>query len=101
MVDVALQGGINSGRRGKRPRQVLQRLRLSDAVFRHLTRIAAVMVLVILTGIIIALVHGSLPALRKFGFSFLVTESLESGDREIRRPRADLRHARHLASSPC
>ena len=43
--------------------------------FRHLTRAAAVAVLVILGGIIVSLVYGSLPALRTFGFAFLFTES--------------------------
>jgi phosphate transport system permease protein len=55
--------------------KVLQRLRLRDAGFRQLTRAAAVAVLIILSGIIISLVQGSLPALRTFGFGFLVTES--------------------------
>jgi phosphate transport system permease protein len=55
--------------------KVLQRLRLRDAGFRQLTRAAAVAVLIILSGIIISLIQGSLPALRTFGFGFLVTES--------------------------
>jgi phosphate transport system permease protein len=55
--------------------KVLQRLRVGDAVFRHLTRAAAVMVLIILGGIIVSLVIGSWPALRQYGFSFLYTES--------------------------
>jgi phosphate transport system permease protein len=75
VVDVALQGGSIPIAQATDRAKVLQRLRMNDAVFRHLTRIAAITVLVILTGIIISLVHGSMPALRKFGFSFLVTES--------------------------
>jgi phosphate transport system permease protein len=55
--------------------KVLQRLRLGDAAFRWLTRLAAITVLIILSGIIVSLVHGSLPALRTFGLSFLFTES--------------------------
>ncbi|HSP49940.1 MAG TPA: phosphate ABC transporter permease subunit PstC [Pseudolabrys sp.] len=55
--------------------RVLRRLRLSDAGFRHLTRAAAITVLVILGGIIISLIHGSWPALRTFGFSFLYEKS--------------------------
>ena len=71
MVDVALQGtGISSAEQVDRAK-VLQRLRLSDVAFRHLTRFAAATVLVILGGIIISLVWGSLPALRAFGISFL------------------------------
>jgi phosphate transport system permease protein len=75
VVDVALQGGSIPLAVASDRSKVLQRLRLNDAVFRHLTRIAAVTVLVILTGIIISLVRGSMPALRQFGFSFLITES--------------------------
>ena len=55
--------------------KVLQRLRLGDAAFRHLTRAAAITVLIILGGIIVSLVHGSWPALSTFGFNFLVEES--------------------------
>jgi phosphate transport system permease protein len=74
VVDMALQGGaISTAGRADRAR-VLQRLRLSDAAFRHLTRGAAVTVLVILGGIIVSLVWGSLPALRAFGVSFLYEE---------------------------
>jgi phosphate transport system permease protein len=54
--------------------KILGRLRLSDATFRHLTRGAAILVLVILGGVILALIQGSLPALREFGLSFLYEE---------------------------
>jgi len=43
-------------------------------VFRHLTRAAAILVLIILSGVIIALIKGSLPALQAFGFDFLIQE---------------------------
>jgi phosphate transport system permease protein len=74
VVDVALQGsGISAAGQVDRAK-VLQRLRLADIAFRHLTRAAAVMVLVILGGIIVSLVWGSWPALRKFGVPFLYEE---------------------------
>ena len=41
----------------------LDRLRLSDAAFRHLTRAAAILVLVILGGVIVCAHHRRLPAL--------------------------------------
>jgi phosphate transport system permease protein len=53
---------------------VIRRLRLGDAGFHHLTRGAAIAVLVILSGIIIALFLGSLPALHAFGVGFLYQE---------------------------
>jgi phosphate transport system permease protein len=66
-----LQGGAIAGAERADRSRVLQRLRTRDVGFRHLTRAAALAVLVILSGIIISLVYGSLPALRAFGFSFL------------------------------
>ena len=75
VVDVALQGGTMSVAEQVDRAKVLQRLRLGDAAFRHLTRAAAVTVLVILGGIIVSLIHGSWPALRTFGFSFLTQTS--------------------------
>ena len=71
VVDVALQAGRLEASQQVDRHKVLQRLRLNDLIFRALTRAAALAVLVILGGIIIALVDGSLPALRTFGFSFL------------------------------
>jgi phosphate transport system permease protein len=74
VVDVALQGtGISAVDQVDRAR-VLQRLRMGDVVFRHITRAAALAVLIILGGIIVSLVWGSLPALRTFGVSFLYQE---------------------------
>ncbi|MCW5689156.1 MAG: phosphate ABC transporter permease subunit PstC [Pseudolabrys sp.] len=55
--------------------KVLNKLRFSDSSFKFLTRAAAIAVLIILSGIIISLIHGSLPALSKFGFEFLIDES--------------------------
>lgn len=75
VVDVALQGsGITVAEQVDRAK-VLQRLRLGDAAYRHLTRAAAITVLIILGGIIISLVWGSLPALRTFGISFLYEDA--------------------------
>jgi phosphate transport system permease protein len=47
---------------------------LGDTLFRHFTRAAAILVLVILSGVIIALFEGALPALQAFGFNFLIEE---------------------------
>jgi phosphate transport system permease protein len=74
VVDVALQGGALAGVQQLDRRKILQRLRMRDAAFRYLTRGAALAVLIILGGIIISLIHGSIPALRTFGISFLYTE---------------------------
>src|SRR5215813_12737246 len=54
--------------------KVVRRLRFRDVAFRHLTRAAAILVLIILSGVIIALIKGSLPALQAFGLDFLVEQ---------------------------
>src|ERR1035441_9524892 len=74
VVDVALQGRTISVAEQVDRAKVLQRLRLGDAGVRHLTPAAAITVLIILGGIIVSLVYGSLPALRAFGLSFLYQE---------------------------
>ena len=55
-------------------RASLGRLVLSDRIFKLLTRAAAAFVLIILFGVIVTLIEGSLPALKHFGLSFLWTE---------------------------
>ena len=53
---------------------VLRRLRTSDLVFHGLTRAGAITVLVLLSGVILALIIGAAPALSTFGLSFVTTE---------------------------
>ena len=48
---------------------------VGDAVFRALTLAFAVLVLVVLAGVIASLVVGAAPALKQFGFNFLITEA--------------------------
>ena len=75
VVDVALESGSAVPFRRQADRaQLLQQLRLGDITFRHLTRSAAILVLLILGGIIASLVHGAWPALQTFGFGFLTSE---------------------------
>src|SRR5271156_3850646 len=74
VVDVALQDGAIVSVEGFARAKVLDRLRLGDTFFRHLTRVAALGVLLLLSGVIVSLIAGSLPALRTFGFGFLVSE---------------------------
>jgi phosphate transport system permease protein len=74
VVDVALQGGaLEAGERSSRAR-ALARLRLGDLVFHALTRAAAVGVLLLLGGVIVSLVSGSIPAFQTFGLDFLVEQ---------------------------
>jgi phosphate transport system permease protein len=74
VTDLALQSvGLGAAEAPSRAK-VLGRLRIGDLAFRHLTRIAALMVLVILGGAIVALIIGATPALKEFGFNFLIEE---------------------------
>jgi phosphate transport system permease protein len=45
---------------------------VGDAIFHGLTVLFAVLVLVILGGVMVSLVYGALPALRQFGFGFVI-----------------------------
>ena len=74
VVDVALRSDVIEGYDVAVRAKALNRLRVIDIVFRVLTRLAALTVLIILGGVIISLVDGSLPALRAFGLNFLVEE---------------------------
>jgi phosphate transport system permease protein len=47
---------------------------VGDPIFRHLTFLFALLVLLILGGVIVALISGALPALRTFGISFLYSD---------------------------
>ncbi|HET7383267.1 MAG TPA: phosphate ABC transporter permease subunit PstC, partial [Pseudolabrys sp.] len=75
VVDVAFQGGSISVTEQVDRAKILRRLQLGDAGFRHLTRAAAITVLIILGGIIVSLIHGSWQALSTFGVGFLFVES--------------------------
>jgi len=75
VVDVALQGAAVSQPAVASRARILNRLRLTDAVFHHLTRAAAIGVLVLLGGVIVSLIIGSWPAWREFGPAFLIEKS--------------------------
>jgi phosphate transport system permease protein len=68
---VQAQSRATEVERGK----VLARMALVDLFFHNITRAAALLVLLILGGVILSLIYGSLPAIREFGLGFLVTEA--------------------------
>jgi phosphate transport system permease protein len=74
LVDVALNGDAPAIGALPTRAKMLDRLRWEDAFFHQLTRAAAVGVLILLGAVIVSLIIGSLPALRAFGFSFLIEE---------------------------
>lgn len=74
MVDVVLRtDGLAQPAEANRSK-ILGRLRFTDATFRHVTRAAAILVLILLGGVIIALIDGAMPTLRNFGLGFLTSE---------------------------
>jgi len=74
VADLALQSGALQHSEASSRSRALSRLKLGDTAFRHLTRAAAMFVLLLLSGIIVSLVIGSWPALSTFGPGFLVSE---------------------------
>jgi len=74
VVDVVLQGGALVSAEAVQRARVLDRLRLSDTAFRHVTRAAAAGVLLLLSAVIVSLISGATPALRTFGFEFFVSD---------------------------
>jgi phosphate transport system permease protein len=75
VTDLALQSDGMSVTEAPSRARVLVRLRRSDDLFRILTRGAAFAVLVILGGVIVSLIIGSIPALKAFGLEFPFTQS--------------------------
>jgi phosphate transport system permease protein len=74
VVDIAISAHAAETEAIAARSRMLDRLRLGDRVFRWLTLIAAVTVLALLSGVIIALINGSIPALSTFGFNFLIDD---------------------------
>ena len=66
-ADIALQRQRVDATRGRNRA-------IGDFLFRHLTFLFALLVLLILGGVIVALIDGALPALRTFGVSFLFSD---------------------------
>src|SRR3954469_11588274 len=75
VADLALQSSSLSDVESPSRAKVLARLRLGDAAFRIVTRSAAFFVLLLLSGVIVSLIIGSMPALQAFGFDFVTTQS--------------------------
>jgi len=75
VVDFTVDGDDLASARVHKRAKTLNGLKLQDNAFRSLTLAAALVVLLILGGVIGSLVIGSLPAIRAFGFDFLVTET--------------------------
>ena len=71
----ATVSGTGVARRASDRAQVLRRLTIVDLLFKALTQTAAIIVLLLLSGVILSLIIGSLPAFQTFGFGFFTSQS--------------------------
>ena len=75
MMDAAVVGRDMASVHAEERTTVLRRFRRGDFAFKSITLISAITVLVLLAGVMLALLHGSLPAWRAFGLGFVTSES--------------------------
>ncbi len=71
MADAGLTENLTANARAA----ALRRFNRADSGFHWLTLAAALVVLAIFAGLMFSLIDGAWPALKQFGFSFLITES--------------------------
>lgn len=71
---MAVESGRVAYKDAARRARVLNTFKVRDTFFHWLTLAAAIAVLIILGGVIAALIEGSIPAFRAFGFGFLTTQ---------------------------
>jgi phosphate transport system permease protein len=71
MVDADLSDNFQATGRNA----ALRRFNLADGRFRLMTQLAALLVVVIFAGIIVSLTIGAWPAIKAFGFDFLITSN--------------------------
>jgi phosphate transport system permease protein len=74
VVDVTWRGAAIVQPVTRSRARTLRKLRLTDTTFHQITRLAAFAVLFILGGVILSLSIGAWPALKTFGFSFLIEQ---------------------------
>ncbi|WP_442756818.1 phosphate ABC transporter permease subunit PstC [Methylocystis sp. JAN1] len=75
MSDVIMEGDAASRAVAADRAKALSGVALADRLFHQVTRAAAIIVLFLLGGVIISLVHGSLPAIKAFGAGFLFSQA--------------------------
>ena len=73
MAEIVVHGQTTKSSASARAARI-RSFALSDAFFHRLTQAAALAVLLILGGVIVSLIDGSLPAFQKFGFGFFVSQ---------------------------
>jgi phosphate transport system permease protein len=74
MAEIAMARGRTVKSSASARAAAIRRFAFSDTFFHRLTQAAALSVLLILGGVIVSLIDGSLPAFQKFGFGFFTTQ---------------------------
>ena len=80
MADIAMRESPARRAETAARASVLNGFRSSDRIFGGLTLTAALLVLVLLGGVILSLIIGSMPAFKAFGFRFLTSETWNPND---------------------
>ncbi len=75
MTEAALSSVARSTAKIDSREKALRRFEIGDRIFHIVTRSSAIAVLIVLGGVIVSLVQGSMPALSKFGFGFLTSDA--------------------------
>jgi phosphate transport system permease protein len=75
MAEVALSAVSEMEASERSRHKALRRFAVGDSTFRAATFAAAILVLLLLGGVILSLILGSIPAFRAFGLGFLTTQS--------------------------
>src|SRR5450759_2459065 len=78
VADMAVQSDVMEAAGPYDRARALNAFKLGDVTFYWITRACAISVLLILGGIIVSLIAGAWPAIRAFGFSFLLTARWET-----------------------
>ena len=73
MTEIAMPQIESAGSRVRVRGRAIRRFAASDNFFRRLTQACALIVLLILGGVIVSLIKGSIPAFQAFGFRFFTT----------------------------
>ncbi|CAN5165387.1 phosphate ABC transporter permease subunit PstC [soil metagenome] len=75
MTEMALSNTSEIHASARSRQQALRRFNVGDSAFRIATYSAALLVLLLLGGVILSLIFGSIPAIQTFGLDFLTTQS--------------------------
>lgn len=75
MAEAALKSATHLAASTASRDKALRRFRVGDALFHGATKTCAVAVLLLLGGVIVSLIQGSIPAFSAFGFEFLTSQA--------------------------